>query len=343
MLGLLLAVEVAGLLATTGTGIILPVSGAQSVGLSISPTLLGVVRVQTSLDGGVTFWDEPAAGPVYLGTSSTQYSGSFPLPPGATHAQLIVRDWTSGSSPARLWTSQATGPARATVTGTISGAGEFLTVAVNPTAWGFVHLSASGTPNSFNVQYSIDGGTNWLASTYLTRSDAVSATNLFLIGPFGTGIYPETDAPLPGDATHYRILYSSGSGGTLRLTTSRPYVPGTVVATLYDATSAVNTAISTQFSTSGWNTLLFGYSSASSSGWAYNSWVIDDAGAVNAKLVSLAAASAYGSIGNGTSLNVSSGGVPVAGTSQIVQPKRLLLTSDAIVGGTTRIRIEARR
>jgi hypothetical protein len=151
--------------------------------------------------------------------------------------------------------------------------------------------------------------------------------------------------PIPGDATHVRWRTTSLSSGSIPFSIYpwRPYVPGTVVATLYDATSAVNTALSVRQQLSGWTTLLWGFSSASSSGMTYGVYDLDDVGAIiGAYVFSIGSPSMYGSLGAGVSGNVS-GALLGTTAASAISPKRSDFSSAGIVGGTSRIRIEARR
>jgi hypothetical protein len=334
---------VSGQLSATSSAVSLPVDGQNGFSVSITAGLVGTVKVQTSFDRGVTWMDEPAAGPLFLATTSTVVTVSAPLPGGATNVQAIVTTWNQGRSTATLRASASAGPPRATASGTLAATGDTVTLPVDPSRWAGVQFAElSGTfIGQVAFEYSIDNGTNWLLGPYIQQTYLVSANfsvYTSLLGSGGTVAGTAYTQPLPGNATHVRIRGASVTGGpsAWSLTPGRPLVPGVpVLAVLYDVTSAVNTAIDTGvFETSGWNQLLW-YASSSGTP-AISTSQVDDAGVGALNFTSDASLSA-GNLGIGT-LKTAAGN-----TSGSMLPRRWKLTSGAIVAGTSRIRIEARR
>ena len=144
-----------------------------------------------------------------------------------------------------------------------------------------------------------------------------------------------------GPYTNPSQLTYTATSGTSRITLSPglPYVPGVpVVAVLYDVTSAVNTALDTgTLDTSGWTTLSWLH--RNSGGVAtFDTYGVDDTGAVYININSGLTGLAAGGLGPGTTIGT------VAGTSvQYPLTRRWRATATAIAAQTTRLRIEVRR
>jgi hypothetical protein len=338
--------EVSGTLGALNASSTISVGGYRSVSISVSGTLVGTVRVQSSI-GGDVYTDEPGAGPLYFNATSS-YMGSFPLGPGVTSVRASVSAYTSGTSALVLRGSNSTRPATAAAAGVLAASGAYLAIPVDASNVAQVlHSYTAGTVNNtWAWEYSIDGGTNWLNSAYaeavmVSGNPLVQPTPINFAGAVSVGVYK---LPLAGTATHFRFRLSTWASGSLTytLTTGRPLVPGNpVVAVLYDVTSAVNTAHNQTFDLTGW-TGVSAWWSASGGVPTFGAYQIDDAGLGWATLsVSTAASSTYAAYGAGSSLNTGGGNFNFASKAQV--PRRLQFTSAAIPGFTTRIRIEARR
>jgi hypothetical protein len=343
------AVEAGGTFSGTSSQLVIPVGGMNGVSFSIGPGIKATISLQTSYDGGATYYDEASSGPVYINTTSTSYAGSYPLGAGATHARTLTTTYVTGSAPAALRATVTAGPARATVSGTLAASGEYIAIPVDPTRWGTMGLTVIGS-GGLNLgtllEYSGDGGTNWLASPYTTRTDAVSAnpaTTSITTG--GGGLTYTYSIPIPGYATHARnrvFTYIAGNQQAY-LSLGKPYTPGNpTVATLTDVSSTFNGVLDVSLDTSGWKEISYFFTTPTTSGMGYYAWQLDDTGATSTiYTASTATQTIYGALGSGTTLNTAGGNVTT--TSGASMPRRLLLRSTAIAGYQTRIRVEGRR
>jgi hypothetical protein len=321
--------------------------GAAGYGLSFTAGLKGTVKVQVSFDRGATFTDDPSMGPLYFATTSTVLSLGGPLPPGATNVQVAATSYTTGSTTVSFRVTEFTGPARATVSGTLSASGDYIAIPVDPTRWGTVRTAwLSGAAGvTVTAKYSTDGGTNWLDAPYGKRTDSVSpnpTTSAYVAVALNAGWTAEF--PLPGGATHFRFaVVSPGSASTISISTGAPYTPGNpTVATLTDASSTFNGVLDVSLDTSGWKEISYFFTTPTTSGMGYYAWQLDDTGATSTiYTASTATQTIYGALGSGTTLNT--GGGNVTTTSGASMPRRLLLRSTAIAGYQTRIRVEGRR
>lgn len=205
----------------------------------------------------------------------------------------------------------------------------------------------TGTATStITWEMSIDGGTNWIASPF---AKAITAT----ANPATAATYATSGAttanliiPIPSNCTHVRARMSSFTSGSL-VAAGRPgrAVTGTgrSVATLYNTTSANNTALDTgTLDVSGWDTLTLALLSGTGTP-AFNLYAVDDAG-VTSTLAFFT--SAYSSTWVGIGAAGPAPAYTAPGTFRGTLgplPKRINAISGAIAGVPTRILIEGAR
>jgi hypothetical protein len=215
-------------------------------------------------------------------------------------------------------------------------------VALSGTRWATAKFSVTtaGTATA-TAQISIDGGFNYFASAYAKRLSTISANPTVQAISATTLVTGDVwEVPLPGNATHFRLLCGgTGTVTTVSLSGGLPYVPGVpVTAVLYDVTSATNTAlISPIFDVSGWT---WEFHTFTSSGGAPSFQInnFDDAGATFVNDYTSNVANYFGGLGPGlahTTNTAASFGAPL--------PKRVRFNSAAIAAQTSRIRSEVRR
>lgn len=213
--------------------------------------------------------------------------------------------------------------------------------------WGTVSWSvtSAGSGNGITTEYTKEQAhTNFLAAPYSARTDAVTANPSTAPWANNTPVVASYETPIPGNAICFQIrLQTAGSApAVVRIGAGAAYISGVpVVATLFDVTSAVNTAIDTGvLSMDGWGPISVYYVTPAGGSGAIK--VVDDAGtAVSLHTVPASAA---------TMVTLASGGpssvtaVAASGTIPIgLQAKRMQFTSAQVAALTSRIRIEARR
>jgi hypothetical protein len=198
-------------------------------------------------------------------------------------------------------------------------------------------------------EYSDDDGTNWKATPWAKRVDAVTANPATAATATVAGIY---EVPLAGDATHVRArcsAYTSGavavalanrSGGFDGAGVGRPYVPGTPVTfTMFDLISAGGVLNSGNLDMTGWNSwCLYLLGAATGSLQVQN---VDEAGAAIANLVNAGVVSVFVESHRGFSASASAN-VPTNQTNTSVPwVKRALFLANAVAGN--RLRLEVSR
>jgi hypothetical protein len=185
---------------------------------------------------------------------------------------------------------------------------------------------------------------NFLPSAYAKRLDQASANPSTSPWANNTPIAGRYETPLPGNATAFRIRYqTAGTATVITLAGGAVLVPGVpVVATLWDVTSAVNTAIDTGILElgAGWaSASAFIVTPAAGSG-AIN--VVDDAGTSVALHTVPASATVMVTFALGGPSAVTA--VAASGTVPIgVLSRRMRFTTAAVAAVTSRIRVEVRR
>lgn len=232
--------------------------------------------------------------------------------------------------------------------GTITTAGDAVTLTVSGTQWATVRLSVGtgGVALTEVAEVSIDNGVNWLAAPYAKRVDLVTANPGMIIFTAAVGTQPVSGAayefPIPGNTMLFRIRASGGTGpAILTLAGGVPYVPGIpVVATIYDQTSGTNAALdSGTLEVTGWSQLYYHFTMNGGVP-AFSLQEVDEAGTTLASLITATAAFS-GGIGPGVTVGGTAG--LVAATASIPIPRRMRFQSAAIAAQTSRIRLEARR
>ena len=205
-----------------------------------------------------------------------------------------------------------------------------------------VSLAGSG---GITAEYTDDplgaGSVNWKTPPYSRRLDQVTANPSVAPWANNTPVAGSYETPIPANCTAFRIRYQTAGTETDITISGGALYAGIVSATLYDITSAVNTAIDTGvLDLSGWDVESVYFVTPAGGSGAIK--VIDDAGtaatlhtvpASAAVMVTLAEA------GPGSATAVAATGtVPIG-----LFPKRMQFTSAAVVALTSRIRIEAYR
>jgi hypothetical protein len=142
-----------------------------------------------------------------------------------------------------------------------------VTLPVSGTTWASVKIAfggVAGAPLS-TLSYSIDGGTNWLASgsgsPYAKRISAITTDpTVFAWNTTSvlTGSSQTYEFPLAANVTHVRLIAASVGTAASSVTISgfQPYVPSVpVTATLFDASQSINAGSfsSGVIDTSGWS------------------------------------------------------------------------------------------
>jgi len=169
---------------------------------------------------------------------------------------------------------------------------------------------------------------NWKPTPYSKRLDVQSVNPAVAPWVNAAPVVGNYETPLPGNCTAFRIRYqTAGTQTAVSITPGLPYVPGVpVTATLYDVTSALNTAIDTgTLDISGWaSALVIHLSSGGVPGFVDNA--LSDAGLLYQASTATANAFIWYGVGGTKALN-----------------KRMDFSSTAIAAQTSNIRIEARR
>lgn len=221
---------------------------------------------------------------------------------------------------------------------TATGSASTTTLAVSGARVASVSFVFTGA--SAQQQISLDGGVNWISGAYVKRLDLVSANPTVTASITTPGTY---EMPIPGNCTNVRLAASSGN---VTISAFQPYVPSTpVTATLYDVTSAVNTALDTGvLDFSGWQDL--------TSTWQQPSTITgsiiqyDDAGAAMAANTLVATPSNFnGVLVSDARAPLSPTGTAVASIGYWPFPwvKRSRWQTIAVAAVQSRIRIEVRR
>ena len=234
----------------------------------------------------------------------------------------------------------------------------YVTMNVSGSYWATARFIFTGTfaSQTGEFDYTIDG-VNWLPSgqgaPYVKRVDAVSANPSMVFGStatvggnsltFNINTYGAStwELPLAGNvqAVRFIALSTSTAKPVVQIQTGLPYVPGVpVTATMFDNTSAVNTANDTGIlNISGWATL--GYGGAVPATGSYLGYVVDDAGnsisgAFNGTATIATGTTVYSGWGPGQS--GSSG-------AAVQVPSRVRFYASAVSSLTSRVAIYARR
>lgn len=193
------------------------------------------------------------------------------------------------------------------------------------------------------AQISVDGGVNYIPAPYAKKVNAVSANPTVQPITATTLVTGDVwEVPLPGNATHFRLLCAAtGTATSVSLTGGAQFIPGVpVMAVLYDVTSGVNLPLDTgTVDLSGWAAASHWFSMNGGAP-SFSMQLVDDAGVSSGNLVT-SAAGLMGGFGLGGVIGGTTG--IVAGTSQLQPPRRMRYQSAAIAAQTSRIRLEARR
>lgn len=317
-----------GSLNAAGATAVVPVAGKQAVGISLPAGLVGTVTPQFSYDNGVTFWTDLTTPPIILPLAGTSVSGSLPVPAGATHAQLRVSAYTSGSSVATLSATTSAGPMRVSASGPLAAAtatvvttgnpqsatGNFVAIPVDPTKWASVVISTSAAAFNGTLTWDVMIDGRWVTFyTAISAGQPLAGCPLAVLTSAGTGnptvagsvVYTTTAAdtwelPLPGNATQARVRCSAFTSGTVTVTIApgRPCVPGVpVCATMADTSDpggTSGTGFAGNMEIGGWRTVTG--IMMSPTGQVFNARPIDDAGATMASATILGTAGATSTI-----------------------------------------------
>ncbi len=190
---------------------------------------------------------------------------------------------------------------------------------------------------------------NWLTAPYSKEIDLVSANPLVQAWSNQTAVAGTFETPLPGNCTAFRVRV--GTGGTavsVSLTGGLSYETGVpVTATLYDVTSAVNTALNTgTIDSSGWvSASLSGFMSGVAGG-TFGVNPVDDFGAVGVLgipqwgVVTATGVAYVAQFGSSTPVGPSRG-ITLEALGML--PKRINASMSPVAAITGRIRIEVRR
>lgn len=367
----------AGALNGLGATATVQAAGRQSLGVSLAAGLVGTVTPQFSYDGGVTYWTDLTTPPIILGLASTAVSGVLPIPAGATHAQLRVSAYTSGSSAAALRATASPSSTRMAATGPLAAAtatvitagreqsvtGNFVAIPVDPSKWGTVVFTFTASAFSGTLTWDVMINGQWYTVGLVSATQPVVGTPYAtLVSSTGSGsptvagsvVYTTTAAdtwelPLPGNATQVRVRCSAFTSGsvTVTLAPGKPYVPGTLAATLYDITSGTNTALdSGTVELAGWSRASVSVVGSGASNGVLTINEVDDAGA------SLATFGGGGGTITGTTpiaviysdgTNAAASNLGSSNYGYGYLPKRLRLQSGAVAAQTSRLRCAVRR
>jgi len=231
----------------------------------------------------------------------------------------------------------------AAVTGTLTTTNDTVTIPLPGSQWATAQftVTSAGTASA-TALVSIDGGRNYIASAYAKRLSTISANPT--VQPISATTLVTGDVwevPLPGNATHFRLLCgATGTTTTVSLSGGALYVPGVpVTAVLYDVTSATNTQVqSPTIDGSGWSSARFDITA--SGGVIAGSGVqsVDDAG--TSYLVCNPAGAAGYLLQFGTPSSIVAG---IGGATTAQVPKRFNAYNNAVAAQTSRVRVEARR
>lgn len=260
------------------------------------------------------------------------------------HAQTFVSPYSSATT--------------RSVSGTLTSAEDTVTAMCPGQQWADARITISGTWTGKVLPEETIDGTNWIPTAYAKNVSTVAASPT--VGP-SKKVTPDTGAagdgapafddsaahagtwevPLRGNSISVRARFSTASSGSVTATVAcdTVFVPG--VATLYEVTSATNTALNTGIlETSGWTAI--SYRTKLSGGvpaFAVND--VNDAGTATA-LVTGVTTAFQGGLGGGQTVGGTVAGVTLT-TALVALPRRISMTSAAVAAQTTGIHIEARR
>src|SRR5690242_6220458 len=121
----------------------------------------------------------------------------------------------------------------------MAGLNDTATSYMNGSSWASVYWTiGTAGGGAITTEISLDGGTNWIASAYSRRLDAVSANPS--VAPWANNgpVAGTYETPIPANCTAFRIRYqTAGTATSGTLTPGVAFSPGVpVVATLYDVT-----------------------------------------------------------------------------------------------------------
>lgn len=221
--------------------------------------------------------------------------------------------------------------------------GDIVSMPVNGKDWSSVSIAfggplAGGTTSQ--VEISVDSGTNWFACPYGRRLDAVLTNPTVTALSGGNWNGATYEVPLPANCTNIRVRCTvTGLTGTILISGYQKYVSGaSVYATLYDITSAANTALDTgTLEVAGWDAI-FGTQTVSGGTSSFIYSDVDDSGNPIGILTPGAAALVRFGAGRGSNLV----GLD-SGLSAILTRRIKLQSSTAGIGNTVRLRVHARR
>ena len=313
--------------------------------------VVGGSFVTSTTTNGVWSFNVPAGEAVWViattisGTADVQINVS----PAATASGLVL-----GAISGTVTTS---GPSAVTGTATpLTSNGSVATLNISGAQFAtarFVFTAPSGS-QTLEFDYTIDG-VNWIPSgqgaPYVRRLDVATANPSIVAGStFTAGGTPASfdlntygastwELALAGNVQAVRVKSLATGTATVIISGGLPYQLGVpVVATLFDMTSASNTAMTLNcMDAGGWSRATMFVNSGGTPSLNFQS--TDDAGTVLANLVSTTTAGAQYTIGPGAITSQGGYGQPSASAL----PKRFQVVSAAVTSATSRVRVEIYR
>jgi hypothetical protein len=237
------------------------------------------------------------------------------------------------------------------VTGTLTTAGDTVTMDVSGGQWATVVwnvVGTAGTAGGIVTEISSDNRVNWTAAPGNRRLSTVTANPSvsFLGAPLSTGQIWET--PLPANATSFRVrAANTGTTTTIQIQGGAPYVPNMpVVALLYDTsvTAGANNNTGT-IDVTGWRYVTVSIVQTTAATGAASLNIVDEAGA--AIPVGTSASIAVGTYvfgwGDVGSFGAANPFTISGGAASLPLDRRFNVAVAGATTSATRIRIAARR
>lgn len=213
------------------------------------------------------------------------------------------------------------------------------------TQWATVRFTATvaGTATA-TAQVSLDG-TNYVSSAFAKRLSTVTANPTTQAISATTLVAGDVwEVALPSSAVSFQLLAGVGTSTTVKVLGGLAYLPGApITTTLFDTTSAVNTAIDTgTLDLSGWEYTSVNYTTPAGGSGTIS--MVDDAGSsVTMFTVPASAVAWYPFVVSSPSVSQVTALPATGSTGALPIQKRMRFQSAGVAALTSRIRIEARR
>lgn len=233
------------------------------------------------------------------------------------------------------------------VQGSLVAGNDAVILHLSGTYWATVQFTvvSAGTATA-SAQVAIDRlGTNYFASAYAKKISAVTANPTVQAISATTLVTGDVwEVALPSNATAFQLIAGAGTATVVKIIGGVVYASGTpVTATLYDVTSAVNTAIDTgTLDLSGWEYANVSYTTPAGGSGTIS--MVDDAGASVAMFTPPASAGAWYPFAMSSPSVSQVTALPATGsTGALPIQRRMRFQSAGVAALTSRIRIEVRR